>query len=574
MLSVRAKLICLIALCVLPLAVATLLISRALEREQHDDSLERMRSAEKSFEAGLAEDVARLQIAVRMLTADPDVARALEPLDAPMLRQHVLLFGKVWPGLRVLILDRTGKVLASSHSEDAGGAVSSMPEVRRVLAGATFEGLTHVAHGPRLTEHLGHAYAVVQPLLRDEKPAGAVLAAFPLDSAWLENAQQRHSLGLTLSIGGEEIARSSAAPPERLQLPTGTVKIHKEEGRIASVIAFEPALLRGSGQPARVTASLDLTELARDHYRFLIYRLIAIAAVALIALFAAARIARRMNAAVKELTRVLPGVAQQRYEPVVIVPSGDELEALSQTWNRIVTQLREGDLWRRALGKYLSRAALEAVKKGDLALGGITLPATVLFSDIRGFTALAERMPPEKVLRILNRYFTEMVTAVMRNEGIVDKFIGDSIMAVWGPPKASGRDAAMAVRAALEMRRRLAKLNLEFAAEGLATLKIGIGVHSGDVVAGNIGAEGDESSNGKMEYTVIGDTVNLASRLESATKELQTDVVLSGDTVALAGSEFAVEAISEMKIRGREQPVKVFRLLGLREVEAEKKAAG
>src|SRR5207237_7939893 len=138
----------------------------------------------------------------------------------------------------------------------------------------------------------------------------------------------------------------------------------------------------------------------------------------------------------------------------------------AHTWNRIAAQLREADLWKRALGKYLSRAALEAVKKGDLKLGGITVQATVLFSDIRGFTTLAERMPPEQLLRILNRYFTEMVSAVMQNEGIVDKFIGDAIMAVWGPPTPSPRDAQMAIKAALEMRRRLAGLNAEFAAQG------------------------------------------------------------------------------------------------------------
>ena len=124
--SVRAKLALLIALCVLPLALATFLISRALEQEQREDAMERVRLAERAFEASLKEDVARLQIAARMLTTDPDVAKALDPLDLRELRQHLEHFGKVWPGLRVLLFDAAGKVLVSSHSQDAGGSVSAM----------------------------------------------------------------------------------------------------------------------------------------------------------------------------------------------------------------------------------------------------------------------------------------------------------------------------------------------------------------------------------------------------------------------------------------------------------------
>ena len=193
-----------------------------------------------------------------------------------------------------------------------------------------------------------------------------------------------------------------------------------------------------------------------------------------------------------------------------------------------------------------------------------------IFSDIRGFTSLSEKMEPERVLILLNRYFTEMVGAVVRHRGIVDKFMGDCIMAVWGPPTAQPDDPMNAIRAALEMRERLKLLNAQLAAEGLPELKTGIGLHTGPVVAGNMGAEATAELEGKMEYTVIGDTVNLASRLESLTKELKAEVLLSEDTWRCVASQIDVEPLEPIKVRGREQPVAIYRLLGIREESARK----
>ena len=557
--SVRAKFALIVALCVLPLAGATFFISRALEREQGEDALERVRSAQQAFESSLADDVDRLRIAARMLTSDSDVVKALDPLDKPALAKEVQHFADVWPGLRVSLLGLDGAVVAATEDAQAEGGLAALPEVRAALAGKPFEGVVHLAHG--------WACVVVRPIEQDKRGVGAVLAAFPLDNAYFQTAEQRHRLGLSLASGGELVARSSQAPTEEHQLTPGKVEIHDEGGRVTAQDPFAPSLLRGA-LPAVVTASLDLTELTRDHRRFLWYRMLAVALAGLLALGVAFAIARRMLASVQELSAALPGVAEGKYLPIRIVHTGDELERLAETWNRSCAQLKEADLWKRALGKYLSRAALESVKAGNLALGGTTLRATVLFSDIRGFTTLAEGMPPEKLLRILNRYFTEMVTAVIKNEGIVDKFIGDCIMAVWGPPTPGHNDALSALTAAVDMRRRLVILNREFAAQGLPELKCGIGIHTGEVVAGNMGSEGDDSNAGKMEYTVIGDTVNLASRLESLTKELHVDVLVSEDTIRQAGGSVPAKPIGEVKVRGREKPIQVYRVLDAAEVEA------
>jgi adenylate cyclase len=157
-----------------------------------------------------------------------------------------------------------------------------------------------------------------------------------------------------------------------------------------------------------------------------------------------------------------------------------------------------------------------------------------------------------------------MVGAVVRHQGIVDKFIGDCIMAVWGPPNPRSQDALNAVKAALEMRDRLVKLNAAFATAGLPQFRAGIGIHTGQVVAGNMGAESTPEVEGKMEYTVIGDTVNLASRLETMTKELHCDILLSDNTYRLVANEVDVEALPRIRVKGREQEVAVYRLIGLR----------
>jgi adenylate cyclase len=196
--------------------------------------------------------------------------------------------------------------------------------------------------------------------------------------------------------------------------------------------------------------------------------------------------------------------------------------------------------------------------KGNAALGGELVPVTVLFSDIRSFTSISETMEPRALLDFLNEYFTGMVESVMLHHGVVDKFIGDAIMAVFGAPVPQPDDPLNAVKAALDMRTRLQKINVAFKERGLPEIRSGIGLHSGQVVAGNMGhAE-------RMEYTVIGDAVNLASRLEGMTKELKCDVVLSEDLFVQVERHVDAEPLHKIKVKGRDQEVMVYRLIGLK----------
>ncbi len=212
---------------------------------------------------------------------------------------------------------------------------------------------------------------------------------------------------------------------------------------------------------------------------------------------------------------------------------------------------------RQRLGVYVSEeVAAEALATDALEAGGHRQPVAVLFSDLRGFTHYAEHLDPERLVTELNAYLDAMVHVIREAGGVVDKFIGDAIMAVFGVPAPGVDDAARAIAAARAMNEALVRHNAEREAAGRPPLRHGIGVHYGPVVAGNIGnAE-------RLQYTVVGDTVNLASRLESATKTQGVPVLISGEAVAAAqaaGADVAaLEALGPVTVPGREAPVEVF----------------
>jgi adenylate cyclase len=211
------------------------------------------------------------------------------------------------------------------------------------------------------------------------------------------------------------------------------------------------------------------------------------------------------------------------------------------------------------MGKYMTESVLEHLLDGKVALGGESIEVTVLFTDIRGFTSISERMEPQALVALLNEYFSEMVAIVMQEDGVVDKYIGDAIMAVFGAPVPRPDDALRAVRAAARMREALAHLNARLEQRGVEPLRTGIGVHTGEVIAGNIGSER------RMEYTIIGDAVNLASRLETSTKELGVDVLVSRETYERTQDAIVARPVREIVVKGRTQPVMTYELVGLRE---------
>jgi adenylate cyclase len=208
------------------------------------------------------------------------------------------------------------------------------------------------------------------------------------------------------------------------------------------------------------------------------------------------------------------------------------------------------------MARFMSERVLEKVMDaGESVLGGASQDVTILFSDIRNFTGLSEQMNPRQMVGTLNDYFTEMVDVIFAQGGTLDKFIGDAIMAVFGAPFTTPEDPDKAAQAAIEMMARLAAFNQRQAAQAAPTLDIGIGINSGQVVAGTIG------SPRRMDYTVIGDQVNLAARIEAANKYYGTKILVSEHTVAKFRQSYRIREIDRVKVTGRQAPVGLFDIL-------------
>lgn len=231
--------------------------------------------------------------------------------------------------------------------------------------------------------------------------------------------------------------------------------------------------------------------------------------------------------------------------------------AIGGTWRYWVQQSQFRRL-QQYFTSYVSPEVMRDIidREGELALGGANRVTSVMFSDIRNFTTLSEKLEPAQVVEGLNRYFEAMTREILDAGGHVNRYLGDGILAIFGAPASLPRDGAdAAVRAGLRMLERLEELNRQQLFPGVAELRIGIGIHTGDAIVGNIGCAE------KMDYSIIGDTVNLASRIESLTKEYGVPMLITQTTRDRLGDDVQVEFVADAQVRGREQDVPLYRVV-------------
>lgn len=234
------------------------------------------------------------------------------------------------------------------------------------------------------------------------------------------------------------------------------------------------------------------------------------------------------------------------------------LSYISITSWRFITEEKEKKWLKKAFGQYLSPVVINEIMKNpdSLVLGGKRQEITVLFSDIRGFTTISEACTPEEVVALLNEYLTKMTEIVFKYEGTLDKFIGDAVMAFWNAPIPQEDHAQRAVFCAIEMMDELAILQDKWRAENRPIIDIGLGINTGEMIIGNMG------SIDKMDYTVIGDNVNLGARLESLNKEFKTHIIISEATYRLVQGTVEVKDLGTTNVKGKTKPVEIYEVKG------------
>lgn len=278
-------------------------------------------------------------------------------------------------------------------------------------------------------------------------------------------------------------------------------------------------------------------------------------AVAILALYLVNLFSKTISEPVRKLKYAADAIRTGNYHVRLVPTARDEIGDLTQAFNEMAIGLDEREKLKGALSKFVNPDIAERAAKGEIRLGGERKHATIFFSDIRSFTTISEKLAPEAVVEFLNEYMTIMVKIINAHGGIVDKFIGDAIMAVWGLPEARPDDAVNAVSAALAMRQALLEFNKDRGSDERPVIKIGCGLNSGFVLAGQIG------SDDRLDYTVIGDAVNLASRIEALNKPFLTDILISEDTYELVKERFDCVPMQRIKVKGKTQPVKIYAVL-------------
>jgi adenylate cyclase len=553
--TVRRKLTVLVTSTLGVVVVVVVVLSWLLHRQLMDEVDNRVDDAKSGFQFELADDMADQELSLKVMARDQTIAKALEADDAAAARGVAQVFADIYPELDFIIADRDGRVLTELGVTAPPDRIDSISELHGVAKGADFNGV--IEHGCEKPES-GAPPAVV--MAKGFAGKGSIVICQPISLGYLENTRKKLNLELALlDPGTGERVVATDHFPVGLIPRVGHESLIADDGSTTWALSkYEPDHLHGPRGAYSIVPALDVTGVKSIVTHNLLYALAVLLVTATVSVAFGTRLATIMSRAIRQLQSAQKRLEQQNYLHVEVAPTGDELEDLALGFNVMVDRLKDADAMKATMGKYMARKVMAHILKEKMSLGGERLPVTILFSDLRGFTGISERMDPQTLVGLLNEYFTEMVEAVLAEDGVVDKYIGDAIMVVFGAPEPEADDALRAVRSAVGMRRALARLNARLAERGIPALRTGIGIHTGEVVAGSIGHEE------QRQYTVIGDAVNLASRLETATKDLGVHVLISEHTYEIVKDHIVGRAVKEITVKGRAQPVMTYEVIGLK----------
>jgi adenylate cyclase len=553
--TVRAKLTALVGFSAIVTLTALPVLSWIMDRQLIDEVEVRVPEAVRGFDLELTSNLKNLSTIVLQLSSEPELQAALRASSKAEVLRLSKIFNEAYPAFSLVFYDATDKLITKLQMIAPPEDARAFPEFADLAVDQPF--LSVLEHGCESDPKMPAGFVAARRL----RGGGVVVGCLPLDSDYLRDTKEK--LGLELAFvaprASELIDKTPYFPVAGLERATAASTLMASGDKDWALARLTPEQMTGRAGRYGAVLALDVTDI-RDVVRHNLLWAVGVLAVAtLLSLALGARLASIMSRALSRVNVALVKLQNQEYAHVDMIRTGDELEDLATGFNTMVDGLKERDKLRSTFGKYMTQTVMDHLMNGKVQLGGETLTVSVLFSDIRGFTTLSESMHDAQALvSLLNEYFTEMVSIVMQEDGVVDKYIGDAIMAVFGAPVSKKDDAVRAVRAAVRMRMALASLNQRLVARGVAPLRTGIGIHTGEVVAGNIGSEQ------RMEYTVIGDAVNLASRLESNTKELGVDVLISKDTYDLVKDTCVAVPIHEITVKGRAESVMTYEVKGLK----------
>jgi len=540
----RTRLFLAVSALVLAVLLAALgLVQLAVSRQTEAALARDLRTTGQVFAKLVDERGRRLATGGTLLAADFALKRVLATRDPATVRSAAESYRTRVGADVVWVLDETGVLLGDAAGvRAAGDAVGGEAPVARAIASGREAAAVALVDGAL-------AQLVAVPVLGPD-PIGWLVLGARIDAGTAAALHDDTGSSVSFVAGGRVLA-STFPPAAHAALAAAAAGAAWAAPFLASVggdrylsVALPIASEVPGGLVALVQRSWDeeLAPLRALRRRLAAIGLVAVAA----ALGVGAVLAGGITAPVERLAAGMREVLRGNLGHRVAVVRRDELGFLASAFNEMAGGLEDRARIRDVMDKVVSPEVAHELLARGVALGGELREASVLFADVRGFTTLAERTAPDELLEVLNAYLTAMTRAIEREKGVVDKYIGDAVMAVFGAPLAVADHAARAVAAARGMLAAVAALN----AARPAPLRIGIGVASGPVVAGNVG------SPDRLNYTVLGDTVNLASRLQGLTKAYGVSLLVTEETWRAAGE--TGRCLGEASVRGRDAAVRVY----------------
>ena len=544
---------------ILGTVLVTLWLVNAALRAQVEQTLTRELAVTGQVFQGLVTDrTARLRTDASLVATDFALKRVIATYDRPTLVSAARTYRDRLGVDLLWITDERGTLLTHADRDVPARSPAAEAPLAESLA-------THAAAGA-ITALDGALVQLVAVPVQAPDTIGFLLAGDFLDDATALQLEQQTGSAVSFLSADRVFASSwpsadraglfpdGRLAPAALQNATGTTFLLTHGGQrwlsiLVPIAARLPSPLYALVQQSYDRALAPLHALRR--------RIAAIGAAALLgALVVGAALAGGIAAPLLTLVAAMREVLAGNFHLRVPERRQDEIGFLTRAFNEMTAGLAERDAIKDTFGRFVSRDVAVAVLSGQMPLEGERREVTILFQDTRGFTSLAERTAPVVLVGLVNRMFTEMVAAVETEGGIIKQFTGDGVMALFGAPVAHPDDPERAVRAALRMAERLPDLNAWLATQGVPPVRIGIGIHTGEVVAGRIGPDT------RVEYTVVGDPVNLASRIEGLTKDMQTMILVSATTAARLPGQIRLGRRAVLAVRGKEHPVEVVEVLG------------